>query len=169
MEQVSKNELSAFEEATGEKKNGTINVLSILTFIGCALQLIMTFATKWLMSFALKMADNPELLEKMSAKEREQMLRGKEAFDVYMQYQIPLIIISLIGIALCVYGAIQMRKLKKQGFYAYVVGEWAPLIGSTALMGFGLQFNGGVMSIILSLAIPVLFTILYGVQLKRMK
>jgi hypothetical protein len=169
MEQVSKNELSAFEEATGEKKNGTINVLTILTFIGCGIQFIMVFATKWLMSFAMKMANNPEVLEKMSTKEREQMLRGKEAFDMYMQYQIPLVIMSLISIALCVYGAIQMRKLKKQGFYAYVVGEWMPLIGSTALMGFSLQFSGGVMSIILSLAIPVLFTILYGVQLKRMK
>ncbi len=169
MEQVSKNELSAFEDATGEKKNGTINVLTILTFIGCGIQLILVFLAKWFMSFAMKMADNPEVLEKMSAKEREQMLRGKEAFEVYTQYQIPLMAISLVGIALCVYGAIQMRKLKKQGFYAYVVGEWMPLIGSTALMGFSLQFSGGVMSIILSLAIPVLFTILYGVQLKRMK
>jgi hypothetical protein len=169
MEPKQNNELAAFEAATGEKKmNGTINVLTILTFIGCAIQFIGVFASKWLMSFAMKAADNPELMESMSAKDRADLMRGKEAFAVYSQYQIPLTIMSLIGIALCFWGALQMRKLKKQGFYAYAVGEWMPLIGSTALMGFGLQFNG-VASTIISLAIPVLFTILYGLQLKRMK
>lgn len=169
MEQTSNDQLSAFEAATDNKTNGTINVLTILTFIGCGLQLIFVFLTKWFMSFALKATQNPEVLEQMSTKDREQMSRVKEAFDTYTQYQIPIMVMSLVAIVLCIWGALQMRKLKKQGFYAYVVGEWLPLIGSTALMGFSLQFSGGAMSIILSLAIPVLFTILYAAQLKRMK
>jgi hypothetical protein len=168
MEQRSNDQLAAFEAATTEKMNGTINVLTILTFIGCAIQLIMVFASKWLMSFAVKAADNPELMESMSAKDRADLQKAKEAFALYTQYQIPLTIMSLIGIALCFWGALQMRKLKKQGFYAYAVGEWLPLIGSVALMGFAVQFSG-IGSTIIGLGVPVLFTLLYGMQLKHMK
>lgn len=168
MEQVSNNELSDFEAATMTKTNGTINVLTILTFIGCAFQLIGVFAAKWLMSFAVKAANDPNLLEAMSPKERQQMQQAKEMVDLYNQYQIPLIAMSLVGMVLCFYGALQMRKLKKQGFYAYVVGEWLPIIGSAVLMGFAMQFNG-FGSIVFSFVIPALFTTLYALQLKWMK
>lgn len=167
MEQVTKHELTAFEEGTSGKKNGTINVLTILTFIGCAIQLIIVFLSKWFMSFAIRMADNPEAMEKMSTKEKAEMFRFKEIYEVYVKYEMPIIAMSLIGIALCFWGALQMRKLKKQGYYAYLVGEWMPLIGSTALMGISLQFNG-IGSTIFALGVPLLFSILYGLQLKRM-
>jgi hypothetical protein len=168
MEQMHNKETDAFDAATGDKKNGTINVLTILTFIGCAIQLLFVFATKWIMSFAAKFANNPEALEGMSQSQRDQMANAVKAYDLYTQYQIPLMVIGLIAIALCFWGALQMRKFKKQGFYAYVVGEWIPIIGSAALMGFSVQFTG-IISTIISLGIPVLFTILYGLQLKRMK
>lgn len=162
------NQLTEFEQATTPKKNGTINVLTILTFIGCAIQLIMLFATKWLMSFALKIADDPERMASLPDSQREQILRGKQAYELFSQNQIPITVLSLLGIALCFWGALQMRKLKKQGFYAYAVGEFVPIIGSIALMGLSVQYNS-VVSIIIGLGIPVLFTLLYALQLKRMK
>jgi hypothetical protein len=168
MDQKTDNDLLKFTEDTSGKAPASINVLTILTFIGCGLQLIMTFLTKFFMSFALKIMDNPDLVEKMTTKEKDKMLEAKEAMRLYDQYYIPLIIISLVGIALCFVGAMQMRKLKKQGFYIYVIGEFAPIIASVVLLGIAVQLNSPV-SAAFSLVIPVLFTILYSMQLKHMK
>jgi len=162
------NQLTEFEQATTPKKNGTINVLTILTFIGCAFQLIGLFAMKWLLSFSLKVADDPERMASLTDSQREQIMRGKQFYDLYTQNQIPLTVLSLIGVALCFWGALQMRKLKKQGFYAYAVGEFVPIIGSIALIGLSVQYNS-VPSILMGFGIPVLFTLLYALQLKRMK
>jgi hypothetical protein len=61
-----------------------------------------------------------------------------------------------------------MRKLKKEGFYIYTVGELIPVIAGALLLGFSTQFNG-VMSYIIGLGIPVLFIILYANNLKHLK
>jgi hypothetical protein len=168
MDQQTDNDLLKFTEDTGGKAPAGINVLTILTFIGCGLQLIFTFLTRFFMNMAVKVMDNPDLVERMTTKEKDNMIQAKEAIRLYDQYYIPLIIISLVGIALCFVGAMQMRKLKKQGFYIYVVGEFAPIIASAVLMGIAVQMNSPV-SAAFSLVIPVLFTILYAMQLKHMK
>jgi hypothetical protein len=168
MNEQTDNDLLQFSEDTGGKAPAAINVLTILTFIGCGLQLIMTFLTKFFMGFALKVMDNPDLWEKLSTKEKDKMLQAKEAMRLYDLYYIPLILISLVGIALCFVGAMQMRKLKKQGFYIYVLGQFAPIIASTVLVGIAVQMNSPV-SAALGLLVPVLFTVLYAMQLKHMK
>ncbi len=168
MDQQTDNDLLKFTEDTSGKTPASINVLTILTFIGCGLQLIFTFLTKWVLALALKLMSNPDLVDKMTTREKDKMLEAKEAMRLYDQYYIPLIIISLVGIALCFVGAMQMRKLKKQGFYIYVIGEFAPIIASAVLMGIAVQMNSPV-SAAFSLVIPVLFTILYAMQLKHMK
>jgi hypothetical protein len=168
MEQESRSNLAEFEAATNPSGNSAINVLTILTFIGCAIQLLFVFLTKWLMSFAVKVANDPSLMEKMSEKERAQIMDSQKMYDLYTQYQIPLVVASLLGIALCFWGALQMRKMKKQGFYLYVVGEFAPLIVSGLLLGFAANLSS-IPAILISFVIPVVFTVLYALQLKHMK
>ena len=73
--------------------------------------------------------------------------------------RIPIMVISLVGAALCLYGALEMRKLKKQGYLIWLVGEVLPIVallifvGTAALSGFGL----------IGLIFPVIFIILYTV------
>jgi hypothetical protein len=79
--------------------------------------------------------------------------------------RIPILVISLIGIGLCVYGAIQMRKRRMQGYYAYLIGEIIPLLvmpiflGMTALTGI----PG-----IIAICFTVLFVLLYTAQRKHL-
>jgi hypothetical protein len=57
-----------------------------------------------------------------------------------------------------------MRKLKKDGFWIYTAGEILPLIGNFILLGTA-QYTG-VGSVIIGVAIPLVFIILYAMQRK---
>jgi hypothetical protein len=74
-------------------------------------------------------------------------------------------ILSMIAVLICLAGVIMMLKLKKTGFYIYVVGEIAPVVLPFILLsGFG-ALSG--FSIILAI-LPVLFIIMYALNLKHM-
>jgi hypothetical protein len=168
MEQPNDKDILQFTEATSGKMPSAINILTILTFIGCGVQLLLTFLTRWFMGFALKVMDDPNRWDSLSTKEKDNLLQAKEAMRLYENNFIPLTIIALVGIALCFTGAMMMRKLKKEGFYIYVVGEFAPIIASAVLIGLSVQMNSPV-SATFSLLIPVVFTVMYAMQLKHMK
>jgi hypothetical protein len=68
-------------------------------------------------------------------------------------------IITLLTSAACIYGAIQMRKLNKQGFFIYVAGVAIALIAGIALSGFN----------VMSLVWSGLFIGLYASQSKHLK
>jgi hypothetical protein len=102
----------------------------------------------------------PEFAKKMFSPEAVQLVR------VSYENRIPLLILGLVGLALCVYGAMQMRALKKQGYYMWLIGEILPLIGSIIFVGIGLLSNFTGM---ISLAITALFILLYSLQLKYLK
>jgi hypothetical protein len=78
--------------------------------------------------------------------------------------KVPLLVIGLIGIALCVYGAIEMRKLKKQGFIIWLLGEIIPYIGTAIFIG-GVFFQT---FLVYFLAFPLIFIILYFFQRKNL-
>ena len=65
-----------------------------------------------------------------------------------------------------------MWKLKKMGFYIYLVGEIAPLVITFATIGFAsmFSFGGGIMAIMTAFMsiFPILFIILYAINLKHM-
>ncbi len=122
------------------KLPGSLNVLTILTFIGSGCMLLFILGSKKLMEFSIKMTERPEVQEKMSEKDLIQMEKAKSMYEIMSSNWIAYLAPSLIGIALCVYGAIQMRKLKKQGFYAYVIGEILPIIGGVIILGFLINF-----------------------------
>jgi hypothetical protein len=81
-------------------------------------------------------------------------------------------ILNLVAALICLWGVIQMWKLKKMGFYIYLVGEIAPLIISIATIGFAGLFNfaGGLMALTVAFGFifSLLFIILYAVNLKHL-
>jgi hypothetical protein len=150
------------------KLPGNLNVLTILTFIGCGFGLLFTLIFKKILGFIISMADKPEVAEKMSEKELADFEKLKSMFDVLTANWMAFLIPSLIAIALCLYGAIQMRKLKRQGFYIYLIGEILPIISGPIVLGFSNQFSNA-QSYIFGLVIPILFIFLYYRNLKYLR
>lgn len=143
-----------------------LNVLTILTFVGCAFGLYSAIKDFFggqadldkLKSNADKLTEAPAWLKKLSGPEvQEMMAKG-------IENKIPIITINLVAIALCVFGAIEMRKLKKQGYFIWLLGEILPFI-ATAI--FVPMFFNTVFAFFL--VIPLLFIILYTVQRKNLK
>lgn len=165
MSDTNQNDVLNFPES--KKLPGMLNVLTILTFIGSGLALLLTLGSSWLMSFSKKIMDNAEGMELPPDKMAE-IEKGRKAIEMFEANKYPIIISGLIGIALCVYGAMQMRKLKKEGFYIYTIGELLPLIIGAFLMGFSVQYSS-TSSYVTNLGLPLLFVILYATQLKYMK
>ena len=81
-------------------------------------------------------------------------------------------VLSLAASLICLLGVIQMWKLKKMGFYIYLVGEIAPLVITFATIGFAsmFSFEGGIMALMTAFMsiFPILFIILYAINLKHM-
>jgi hypothetical protein len=73
--------------------------------------------------------------------------------------------ISVIVALLCLVGAFQMRKLKKTGYYIYIVACLIGIIGPLAIIGGGIM--GGF--ILLGSVFSIFFIILYGVNLKHLR
>ncbi|MBL7703453.1 MAG: hypothetical protein JNM14_14475 [Ferruginibacter sp.] len=147
-----------------------LNILTILTYIGCALGAIsaiwnyISAATAYKTYQALT-GTMEELKTENSAV--NSMLSGatemvKKAYDNRMM----IMILALVGVALCFYGAMQMRNLKKQGYLIYVVGELLPIISFAIFIGFGSLFGG--VAMIFSTLIAAVFIILYTMQRKHL-
>lgn len=145
-----------------------LNVLTILTFIGSGIGLISSCynffaADKQVanMEDALtKMDKAPEFMKNMINQETLEMTKTMAA------NKFPILIFGLVGIILCVMGALQMRKLKMQGYYLWLIGEILPVIASVIFIGVGI-FKGiaGIFLVIFLLV----FIILYTVQRKHLK
>lgn len=161
------NVLNPFEQE--KKKLPTmLNVLTILTFIGSGFLLLSVPISKFFLGFTKKIMDNPEALEQMSEKDLAKMEKGLRALELTAANSTPIWIVVILSVVLCVYGAIQMRKLKKDGYYVYVVGEILPLIGMIIILGFSNYFPD-TQSYVFNLGLPLLFIILYSTQLKHLK
>ena len=164
MDSTTTSEVLDFAEGEQPKLSSGLNVLTILTFIGCALSLILSvysFMTveasyKKMQDMQEKLADLPPLARKMMGPEALEMSRKS------MENRTPILLITLVGVALCLYGAIEMRKLKKQGYILWLAGEVLPIIGGGIIMGIGM-FSG---FYLIAIVFPIIFIILYTVQRK---
>lgn len=145
-----------------------LNVLTILTMVGCAFELI--FGT-------LNVINGRKNLDKLEELQSSGQLDNAPAFmksfagpealeNARLAYEnrIPLFVVMLVGMALCLYGALQMRKLQKNGYFMWLIGELLPTVASIVLMGIGFAGNAGWM-----LLFPALFIILYTTQLKHLR
>ena len=148
---------------------GGINVLTILTFIGCGIGFI---GSIWQFFGAKRNLDRME--EMINSGNYENMpkilknMMSPEALEVARktyENRVPVTLIGLVALVLCLVGAIQMRQLKKQGYTLYLLGEVLPFVGTLVFVGFAaLAGFGG----ILALCFTALFIILYTVQRKHL-
>lgn len=141
-----------------------LNVLTILSFIGCGFQLLSAiFNYMNICSSVRKIEELSELSESgpfgsiigSSIKIAELQCEKKEI----------ILIVSILFGALSLIGAIMMRKLKKAGFYSYVVGNLGLPIATVVLLSTAM----GTFSYVTGFFFPVLFVVLYATQLKHMK
>lgn len=164
MEQQESIFLNEYEE---KEKKGSLNVLTILTFIGCGFAYlggIWQFFTAQTNYEKLndvissgKMDQAPGFLKSIYSPEY------LEQVHKMAENKLPLLIVALISASLCLFGAIQMRKLKADGYWLWLIGEVLPFaglgffVGAGALIGWSAYFY---------YAIVLVFVILYSVNKK---
>lgn len=150
------------EPPVSKKIPDMLNVLTILSFIGCALGL---FFSVYGYFTACKSADQMGKMDNADNPMAGMMSSIAESSIKQCELKLPILIIGLLGLIVCFIGVLQMRKLKKPGFFLYLIGELAPPIANIVLVGVG------VMGWILAglMIFPIVFVILYATQLKHMK
>ncbi len=153
---------------TDTKPNGLLNVLTILSIIGS----IMGFLSSIVGFIGAKKNydDYKALYESGKINEMPGFMKAFVNADTIILYQkmfeqrIPILVIGLISSTLCLYGALQMRKLKLQGYYLWLIGEILPYVVTFVLIGTA-AFSGWAL---LSLLIPVVLIGLYTVKKKEL-
>jgi hypothetical protein len=141
-----------------------INVLTILTLIWSAYELYSAFknfiggqkALEKLEESQEKLASAPAWARKMAGPDVMEMLRKG------IENKIPILVIGLLSVGLCVYGALEMRKLKKQGYFFWLIGEILPWISAIIFIG-PVMFKTFIAYFMI---FPLLFIILYTTQRK---
>ncbi|MDA9261768.1 hypothetical protein N9P38_00245 [Flavobacteriales bacterium] len=161
---MSEDLLDDFQNETKELPQ-MLNVLTILTFIGSGLALLMNI---W--SF-ITHDSKVEEFEQSMAQLESLGGTGNSLMDGMMEGAVKAIengptlyTIAIVVAILCLFGAYQMRSLKKTGYYIYVAGCLIGIVGPLAIIGGGIM--GGM--ILLGSVFSILFIILYGVNLKHM-
>ena len=148
--------------------SGTLNVLTILTFIGCGLAYLGLLYNLYTASnYEEQRTKLEDQMDQIGGNEmaRKMMESSLEIMEKSYQYRYILLISGLVFTTFCLIGAIKMRKQKKSGFPIYVIGEIAPVILTAILIGFSVI--GGLTTII-SAVIAVVFVILYSTQRKNL-
>jgi len=158
----------SFENIESSKLPTSLNVLTILTIIGCILAFVFEiygFATAKTsydktkeMIESGQLADAPAFVKNM-VNEKSLAMQKKR-----LDNKVPLLVLGLVSAGLCLYGAIAMRKRQKQGYTFWLLGELLPVlstiifIGASAFSGFAALF----------MIFPLVFIILYTVNRKHL-
>jgi len=163
-------DLLNLEQKDMQKLPTMLNVLTILTYIGCALGAIGALYSYFTISASYKLIEGISSGTAGTDPDNKlvQSMLSQSAQMIKKQYdnRTMIMILALAGIALCFYGAMQMRNLKKQGFLVYVIGELMPLLSFAIFVGFGGLFAG--IGMIFTLLLAAVFIILYATQLKEL-
>jgi hypothetical protein len=144
-----------------------LNVLTILTFLGCGFGLI---TTVWSFAAAKSAYETVQHMNESmgGASALARKLTNVEMAEVAQksfENRLPILLFGLAGLACCTWGAIQMRKLRKAGFYFWTVGELLPVLSTIFFIG-GRALN--VIPMFLTLLLPTVFFLLYATQRKYM-
>jgi hypothetical protein len=151
------------------KLTSMLNVLTILTFIGCGFAYVSGI-------YNLLYGKNPqqdlEELDRQREKLGDNPLvnnivdSGVEFAQKSWEHRYELLICTFVFTTFCLVGALMMRRMKRTGFYIYLVGEIAPIVVTGLLIGFSLV---GDITAVLSAVVALVFIILYATQLKYMR
>ncbi|MBC7902789.1 MAG: hypothetical protein H7Y27_05175 [Gemmatimonadaceae bacterium] len=140
-----------------------LNVLTILTIIGSVFAILMAcyqfFMAKTNLAKMEEMINSdkydemPGFLKKLMTPEALEMTRRG------YENRMPIFLISILAAGLCLYGAMQMRKLKMQGYYLYLIGELLPFVIILVFMGTAAFAGFGILSIVFALILIILYTV----------
>lgn len=143
-----------------------LNVLTILTYIGSALQLIGGVVNYFTIASSYKIYEG--LSESPAAAENNPfssvVSAASETLKKQYENRTLIMIVSVVGALACFYGAMQMRKRKMQGYNIYVGAEIVPPVVNMVIIGMGgLGYLG-----VFGLIVPIVFIILYTLQRKHL-
>ena len=157
------------------KRPTFLTVLCILTWVGCAISLVTNALAMMAMgavsSFKDAVNENASALSDslgvtMADGAQAKMDAANATANSAIAAGSTIFLIGIIGAVLALIGSVLMWKLKKMGFYVYVIAEIAPVVAMAVLLG-GTAFSGGMA--IASMVLPVAFVVMYGLNLKHMK
>lgn len=148
-----------------KKRSETLNVITILTFIGSGIAIVSGIwgffnaqhSYDQIVQAQDKMDQAPEIIKRMVGPDPVGMARKA------LENRTPMLILGIVAAALCIYGALQMRQLKKIGFPIYVIGELLPLVAYYIFIG-----QMGIVTLALTVVIAGAFIIMYATQLKHL-
>ncbi|GAB2834718.1 hypothetical protein [Ferruginibacter profundus] len=164
MSQDTANDLLNYDEHQNDVLPSGLNILTILTFIGCGLQILITAITPWLLNFSKNMMDKAESSgQELTAKQLEDFAKAKEMIAMSEKNIIPVLVTSALGIILCFIGALWMRKLKKDGYWLYIAGQIIPIASGVFFMG---KYQFADWKSYIGIAITAVFIALYSFQKK---
>lgn len=144
-----------------KKMPGFLKVLCILSFIGVGISIIMSIVGYVGLSALSSMSSTLS-----SFSEGTEMNTAVSSMDALIKNGALYYILLIVAALVCLVGVIMMWKLKKTGFYIYVIGEIAPIILPFVLLGgFGVL---GTMALIMGMIFPIAFIIMYALNLKHM-
>jgi len=81
-----------------------------------------------------------------------------------VENKVPIMIISLIAAALCLFGAVMMRKLKKDGLKLWMTGELLPIASNLVFLGAA-SMSG---LALINLVFPAVFVVIYMICRKEL-
>lgn len=159
---------SLFDEESSRILPPSLNVLTILTFIGCAISYmgIIVSLLSW-SDYDSRIADMQDIEQSSSDNGiLATILSGSvEALQKSYEYRYLLVLSTLVCTTFCLLGALQMRRLKLNGYVMYLVGEITPLIISLTL--FGTTFFT-TLPVLFPALVALLFIYLYSTQRRRL-
>lgn len=145
-----------------------LNVLTILTFICSAFTFLIAFFIFAIAPFGYEnalrtrgqMDQMPDFVKQLLGSNQV------EAARLQLENRTPILLLTLVSVLLCFFGALQMRKLKKRGLGMYILGDLLPIVNIIFFSSFSALAGVGVA---LGYGINLVFVILYATQLKYMK
>ncbi len=163
------NDNLSIDDYEAQKLPSGINILTILTFIGTGIGLL--FSIYGFISSRQSYENREKVMEQMSSSKMPawaksfmpDMAHFEQMVTNSYNNRIPILLLALIAAALCIAGAVQMRKRKKQGFLLYTIGELLPFVSLAFFVGF---FALSGVGFYVSVFFAVLFILLYSFQRK---
>lgn len=150
------------------KATGMLNVLTILTFIGSGLKLVLDVFTYFTIDMSVKAnesaASNPDIDKLPSFFKSFYTPEAIQLIKVLAENKLVILIIGLVSTVLAINSAIELRKLKKQGYLIYLISKLLPLIALPIFIGMAFINS----SYWFYFAIALLFIILYTTQRKQL-
>ena len=148
-----------------------LQVLCILTFVGAGLGIIYSLFSMMAISAAERMMNGFSSIT-------QDMPEVDDTFANIYRWAKWSLYASILGNVACLVGALIMWRLKKIGYYIYIVGQGLPLIiglfyyfaafGNEGIGG-GFLTSFGIVGIVIQAVFPIGFIVMYGLNYKYMK